>query len=250
MNRSDRGILVGMVLGDGYIQVRSRLQSGKYRYESSAIRMKHSIKQAAYARHKAEILRRMFGGVCTANPATVMADGKQYAQVYVEKSNVYFKHLHRLLYPSGQKLITRRALDYLTPHGIAVWYMDDGNCNVNRNKDGWVTSCTTIISTCCTEEEALTVQAWFRAAHDLEVKVFPVKGGLFSIRMNTGESQKFARLVEQFVIPEMKYKLAHVANLNFQECRPTAMKCVVCGNTIYETRRKMMCVRCYTRQNG
>lgn len=248
MNRSDRGIIVGMVLGDGFIRVRERISHQGYKHMTQELRVKHSYQQLAYIRHKAGIIQRMFGGVCNVMPTSVSADGKTYQQAMFNKSHKYFRYLHRVMYPGGKKKITRRVLDYLTPHGVAIWYMDDGNCNVNRNKDGWVTSCSTIISTCCSEDEARDVQAWFLARHDIVAKPFYAKNGNYSIRMNTGESQKFARLVEPYIIPEMRYKLAHVANLNIHECRPAAMQCRECGAVIYDNRRKMMCVACYTRQ--
>lgn len=249
MNRSDRGIIVGMVLGDGCIRVRERVKLPEgYKWRTQELRVKHSHKQTAYAEHKAAIVARMFGGKCNVRPTQVTTLGKIFDQVMFTKSHKYFRTLHRVMYPGGKKTITRQVLDYLTPEGIAIWYMDDGNCAVNRNKDGWVSSCATIISTCCSEEETKNIQSWFASKHDIKIKIFHAKNDKYSIRMNTGESQKFARLIEPYIIPEMRYKLAHVANLNVQECRPTAMQCRECGDAIYEIRRRMLCVACYSRQ--
>lgn len=220
MNSKDRAILVGMVLGDGYLNVRTRLNQGKYRYESSAIRLKHSVKQIDYLRYKAEILRRMFGGKVTIGFEDTRIGERVHKMCYVDKSNTYFRVLRSFMYPEGKKQFTRRVLDMLTPHGIAIWYMDDGSAGVNRNKSGWVTSCYTNLSTHCTEAEAVVICDYFREVHEIEFRKGYEKGR-YIVRANTAASQKFARLVEPYVIPSMRYKLAHVANLHLHECRTT-----------------------------
>ena len=241
---------MGMVLGDGSLSVRQRLKDGKYPYTAAELTLKHSIVQREYMDHKAAMLNRMFGGNATVREFSVTVSGKVHQQCRLSKSHKYFRALHRVTHPGGTYKITRRLLDYLTPHGIAVWYMDDGSARVNRSEKGWVTSCSTDISTCCSYDEAVEVQLYFQRAHDIAVKVFRAKPGkdYYSIRMNTAESQKFARLISEWVIPHMRYKLAHVADLNVHECRTLAKTCVVCGKLSYNIDRKRgMCGACYAK---
>lgn len=246
MNRRNRGVLIGMVLGDGYISVRSMLKDGKYPYVSSELCLKHSIKQREYLEYKASLLKSMFGGTVSVKVFDVVVAGVTYKQCRVSKSHRYFRVLHRVMYSGGKKTITRKLLNWLTPHGIAIWYMDDGFGRVNRDANGWVSSCSTEIATCCSREEAEEVQLYFRQVHDIEVKLMRCRGDRWSIRMNTSESQKFARLIAPYVIPHMRYKLAHVANLNVHECRTHAKSCVVCGKLSYNTDRKRgLCDSCY-----
>jgi LAGLIDADG DNA endonuclease family len=245
MNRQDRGILVGMVLGDGCLRVRERAK-GKYKYIQSELRLLHSLKQLAYLEYKVELITRIFGGKATINPSKAIVKGITYPSFLYTKSNKYFVALRRVMYPEGKKTYTKQVLSYLTPHGIAIWYMDDGSANTNVRNDGYVSSCMTRIHTCCSLPEAELVKDYFKEIHDIDVKVMPEKGN-FSIRMNTESSQKFARLVAPFIIPEMLYKLAHVANLNVQECRTRPSLCVQCGENTYGNHRRIgLCIKCYT----
>lgn len=249
MNRDKRGLLVGMVLGDGCLRVRTRLKDGKYPYVQSEFRMKHSYKQREYLEHKAELVRQMFGGEVNVKSTYVMLKGVRHEQVLVTKSNNYFRALYKVMYPNGVKTYTRRVLGYLTAHGIAMWYLDDGHARVNVNRDGWVTSCTTEIATCCSKPEVEVIRLYFQQVHDISVKPYQLRENQWCIRMNTANSQKFARLIMQYVPASMRYKLAHVSNLNVHECRAPAIECVSCGVLAYATdRRKGLCLSCYHRQ--
>lgn len=217
MNREDRGILVGMVLGDGYLNVRNRLKDGKYKYESSELVIVHSVKQKDYCLHKADLVRRIFGGnFSLTNRTAKLSNGKCYQLIGFSKSNKYFRILKKMMYVDREKRITPQVLNMLTPHGIAIWYMDDGHARVNINKNGYVSSCSTDLSTCCSQEEAIATCNWFKEVYDINFKPYPTKGR-FSIRCNTDDSHKFARIVEPFIIPSMRYKLQHVADLKLHE---------------------------------
>lgn len=136
----------------------------------------------------------------------------------MEKSHRYFRILKSAMYPNGKKRFTRRVLDMLSPHGIALWYMDDGSAAVNRNKHGWISSCYTNLYTYCSEEEALDICAYFKEKHDIEFRIGHEKSGCL-LRANTEASRRLAKLVYPYIIPSMMYKLAHVANLNLHEPR-------------------------------
>lgn len=248
MNDQDRGILVGMVLGDGYLNVRVKKTQGKYLYESSELAIVHSIKQRGYLEHKAELLRSIFGGTFSVRERhATLKNGITYPLCGFNKSNRYFRVLKGMMYRDGKKTITRQVLDMLTPQGIAIWYMDDGHARRNLNKEGYVSSVSTNIATCCPESEAVLVCGWFGETHGIKFTPFLEKGN-FSVRCNTTESHKFARLIDSFVIPFMRYKLAHVADLNLHERQAPVGKCTTCGDVIFDKRRKGLCTSCYTQQ--
>ena len=145
MDSNTRGLLVGMSLGDGYIQVRNRLQSGKYPYIAASMQVKHSVAQTEYCEHKASLLRIATGRKCELKFYQATAAGKQYQQAQFMFSHSYLRILWNWLYKHGQKVYSEQILSYLTPHGIAIWYMDDGTGRVNRNKLNIITSCSTTI---------------------------------------------------------------------------------------------------------
>lgn len=247
MDREDRGILVGMALGDGHLSVRKRFKQGKYAYESAEITIVHSIQQKEYVEHKAELVRKIFGGKHTVREhvTNLPRTGRSYLQYGFSKSNKYFKTLQGIMYRDREKYIDLQVLNMLNPHGIAIWYMDDGHARRNLNRDGWISSVSTDISTCCSKEETETICFWFGKEYDIKFSSYPTKGR-FSIRCNTAESHKFARLVEPYIIPSMRYKLSHVADLNLHERQTPIIDCSECGSPVYDKRRKGLCDRCYS----
>lgn len=244
-----------MVLGDGNLNVRTRLKDGKYPYVSAELQVKHSLAQKDYCYHKAALVRSMFGGKFALREGVTVVAGKPHKWVSFSKSNSYFRNLRSIMYPEGRKRITQQALDMLSPQGIAIWYMDDGSCRVNvGEKTGLVTSCSTSIATMCSESECEQIVLYFGRTHDIEFRPRVSKqqpeGRRYYVEANTANSQKFARLVAPYVIPSMLYKLAHVANLNTHECSAPLMTCEHCGNPTFKANRlKGMCTACYTKRH-
>lgn len=244
-----------MVFGDGHLNVRKRLKSGKYEYESSELRIVHSVKQKEYVIHKAELVRRIFGGQFTVseyNHCPPSLQGRSFRTCGFSKSHQYFKTLKGMLYPCGIKTFTPHALEMITPHGIALWYMDDGSARVNYNKDGWISSVATEIATYCSKAEAELICDWFWKEYGIEFRIaFDPKckeGSQYFIRANTSESKKFAALVQPYIIPSMLYKLSHVSNLNLHECRAPQFVCLECHGPAYGKRHKGLCSSCYSRR--
>ena len=242
MNATDRGALVGMVLGDGYINT-----SGT----KSELSVLHSTTQREYCEHKAARVRQILGGAFSVREYA-NGPGGRYKAVKFTSSHKYWSNLKRRLYPNGVKTFTRFALDMLTDEGIAFWYMDDGSARRNVNKDGWVTSVATDIATMCSESECLTIVDYFKEVHDVSFKVRCRKGSppnkAFYVQCNTAESRKFAQIVRPFIIPPMMYKIAHVADLDSHECRAPTGKCVKCDAVLYDSRKTGLCVTCYSRK--
>jgi len=252
MDAEKRGLIIGLALGDGYIQVRTRYKGGKYPYESRNIRVLHGSSQRAYCEWKARRLTWALGGKQVNVTKVNNGPGGKYVAYQFSKDHSYFGQVRRWLYPNGKKLITRRVLDMLTPEALAIWYMDDGHARRNTNSQGFVTSVSTDIATQCTESEAHTIVDWLKDRFGLTFKVRCNKrcspDHRFYIQANTSESRKFVSIIAPHVPDCMIYKLSHVADLSSHECQTPVGQCAQCGQDIYEKRRKGYCVRCYTRK--
>lgn len=242
MNVDARGVLVGMVLGDGYINT----TNGK-----SELSVQHSLAQRDYCEHKAALVKKYLGGKFTLREYAT-GPGRAYRGVRFTASNKYFAQIKSWCYPGGVKTFSSRVLDMLTPEGIAVWYMDDGSARRNYNKEGWVSSVATDIATMCSKEECDVICEYFRDTYDIEWNVRFLKNRKEStsyiIQCNTANSHKFVDLIQPYVVESMLYKLAHVADLGSHECRAPVGKCAKCGEHIYDARCKGLCRRCYSRK--
>jgi hypothetical protein len=242
MEVAKRGRLVGMILGDGYVNTTNN---------KSELSVLHSVAQRDYCEHKAALVRMTLGGKFNVREYANGPGGKYKAVKFVS-SNPYWANLKSWIYPGGKKTFTRKVLDMLTPEGIAIWYMDDGHARTNTNSEGWVTSVATNIATMCSESECTTIRDYFLEVHQIEWKIRCRKGSApdraFFIECNTTQSRKFAELVRPYIISSMLYKLAHVASLDSHECRTPVGACVQCEATIYEHRRTGLCAACYSRR--
>ena len=241
MNVDKRGVLIGVALGDGYINKTSQ----------RALSVLHGAGQQAYCRWKAERVGWALGGRQINVTKVKNGPGGKYDAYRFGVTDNYFAQVRGWLYPNGQKLITRRVLDMLTPEGLAIWYMDDGHARRNTNAKGFVSSVATNIATMCSEAEVMVVIDWFKDRFDINFNTRCKKtcstGKQFFIECNTNESKKFASIIAPHVPECMLYKLAHVATLSSHECQTPVEHCTECGGAVYEKRRGGLCPRCYTR---
>jgi hypothetical protein len=208
MNKTDRGKLIGMILGDGHIKIDKRVKKAN----TGALVICHSAQQEEYCNHKAEVIRGIFGGNFSVGKYNhfLPSTGKEYPQCRFSKGNSYFRILHNWIYREGKKTISRKILDMLTPEGIAYWYMDDGSCVVNaRNKEGGISSVRCNLHTCCSKEEAQTVCDYFAETWGITFKVFKEKAN-YSVRVFTDEARKLQGLITGHIIPSMQYKFKHL----------------------------------------
>jgi hypothetical protein len=246
MKVETRGILIGMALGDAYVNV--RLRGG---YVSSEMRVLHSVSQADYCEHKAGLIKQHLGGNFSVTYGW-HGPGKKYRCCAFSVSNPYFRQIKEWVYPGGKKTISERVLQMLTPEGMAVWYMDDGHARINRNKQGWISSVATQIATMCSKEEAEIAQTFFKKEYGVLFNLRFYKkireGKQFLLETNTEGSREFIGIVQPYIIPSMAYKIAHVANLGLHETRAPLAFCVNCQAPIYDPRRKGLCCRCYSRK--
>lgn len=216
MNKLNKGILIGMALGDGYLQVYkreyltrvSKLPSSRI---VSQIVLHHSEKQRDYLQHKVDILHKIFGGkkpVLVRREQFLKKTGKTYQMVKATKHNKYFRVLRRFMYPKGVKTYRREVLNFLNPQGLALWYQDDGWLKRNRNKEGKITSVNLGISTYCSEEEADIICDYFKEMWDIEFrKKYHKTFKKWVVTAPTKEAKKFMRLVFKWVHPSMSYKI-------------------------------------------
>ena len=206
MNKDKRSILLGMCIGDGYIGVST---DKRWNTKSYVLRLCHSVKQKAYLEHKTELLHSALGGK---KPRIVEYNNNGYPGVKCSKTNKYFKVLRDWLYKDGEKVVTRRILDMLTPQGIAIWHMDDGSLYTKR-RNGKVHAWELCTSTYVSWDENQVIVDYFRDVHGIRFTI--VKGkGKYRIRCGTKEAKKFIEIVKPFIIPSMLYKVRKISDNN------------------------------------
>ena len=210
MDSRKRGILYGLALGDGGIYL-SKDQSSK----TARMIIGQGPNQYDYLLEKQRLLHSVLGGsepklytYQSRNKTT----GKSYTNHQLYKNHKYFRQMHRVLYPKGQKVFTEKLLGYLTDYSLALFYMDDGNGTVcKNNKTKKPCGCMTRLSTYCSKEEAELLRDWFNQKYQITPK-FDIdrRNNKYSLRFNTKESKDFVAIVSPYIFQSMKYKLDHV----------------------------------------
>ncbi len=247
MDRAKRAVLVGTVIGDGHLNVRTRY-NGNTPYVSAALRVLHGPNQRAYCEWKAKRVGWALGGRQINVTKVKNGPGGKYDAYQFTVGNRYFQQLKGWMYPEGKKQITPRVLDMLNPEGLAIWYMDDGHARRNVNKEGYVSSVATNIATYCSEAEVQLLVDWLASEYGVVAKKrFSKHRNSWFIEMNTAGSHEFAGVIRKYVPECMMYKLTHVADFVSHERRTPVGACSKCDAVIYDKRRRGMCTKCYTR---
>lgn len=192
-----RGILAGMILGDGNFAKRQG-------YINPSIRINHSSKQREYLKHKLALLQPLFHYQLSFQEKEIQnKNGKRYKICsFNSRVSPKLKTIWKEAYKNGIKTINRKILNRLTPQGLAIWYMDDGCCNYKNR--------TVMISTYTSIEENQIIVDYFKEVWGIEWKIARHKDKYFIYRgWKSVDIEKFMDLISPFIIPSMNYKLVN-----------------------------------------
>jgi hypothetical protein len=235
-----RGALIGMTLGDGYIDARHG--------PSATFRVEHAIAQRKYAEFKLARLKALVGGrgELRQRDRPDKRTGRTYQMVgFVVGDNV-FRTIHGYVYHEGVKTYSRRMLDMLTPEGIAYWYLDDGYAKQVFQR-GKLSSVYTMLYTYCSEGEVQTIIEYFVEVWNIRPGKIRMYGDKWVVKFNTSESKKFIALILDYVPECMRYKTAHVQSQLLHECSRARVQCENCGVPLVRLSRLRLCVKCHDR---
>lgn len=220
MNKEDRAVLYGLAIGDGHISYRNRLKDNKYSYVSAELIVGHSPKQEGYIEHKADLIHSILGGKrpkVSHTKHTLKSTGKTYPSRRIARTHKYFRQIHRVLYcKDKKKQITSQVLSYLNDHSLALWFMDDGSINHNKNKQGEVTSLNFSICTQVDEEQADLIVGWLKTDFGIEAKKYQSKGK-YDIGGATQATLTLVNVIQDYVVPCMMYKLTPAMKFVFRK---------------------------------
>ena len=129
---------------------------------------------------------------------------RYYFYYYIKSNNDLCSFLCKHLYSNnGRKKISLKYLNRLTPLGLAVWWMDDGNISLSkRNRYGKLST------HCFNYEEHILLKKYFKDKWDINVSIKQEKGSYF-LRFNVEELKKMICIIYPYVtqVPNMSYKV-------------------------------------------
>ncbi len=196
------GAIYGTLLGDACISLPQANRTPKLLFD-------HCLAQKAYMEHKVACLTGLVW------KTTARMSGK-YPAVRAVSS------VHRDLWPiyntvkpgGGKKTVTEEWLRRISPMGLALWHMDDGNvewgtrsCRVNLHTEGF-----------SLEEQHILVK-WLGSLGYTAVIQARNRNNhkLYRLRLNSAAAGKWIDSLIQFAIPCMMYKFRNPKLLDSQE---------------------------------
>lgn len=203
-----KGIVMGMALGDGHLMMQKR-------GINACMRITHTEKQREYLSHKGTLLEKLTSVTVSERPPR-LPKHPSVEVMLTSRNHPLYTRAHKILYGAGKKKLSPVALSWLTPEGIALWYMDDGSLtkSYRTGKTGvrFIANRTLWLNTCgFTIEDNKLIIDFFKANYDIEFKLqakTKIKGKqYYSLRTNAGNANKFIELVKPYIVPSMQYKI-------------------------------------------
>lgn len=196
-----RGFLTGLILGDGTID------KG---IDARAFRMKSIDEEFIF--HIREYL------MSNTNFKIKIVEHDEYTKKGIHhksyfdlsiKAHPYFaKKYHHFYDDNRQRRITIKTLSWLTPAGIANWYMSDGyivrvGANSGKIKDRRVEIATDRYSS----EDVDKMMDYFKSEYGFKTTKVRRRDGIYRIRFSLMDAQHFFLLIKDYMIPSMYYKM-------------------------------------------
>ncbi len=198
ITKAEESALVGMVLGDGYLQ-----PTGK---RNARLRLEHSIKQEDYLEWKVSLLSPQFQGKIIHTERVHPKTKQKYSYVRAQSNaSPFLGKLRLLFYPEGTKKIPDNLSRYLRhPLGLAIWYMDDGYYSRRKHDKSVYLYLGTV-----TMKDSSNAQKAIEKRFNLKTTIVDKKKKGFVLYFSPVETKKLFACIQEIVekVEKMKYKI-------------------------------------------
>lgn len=185
---TQRETLVGLLLGDAHLETQNRGRT--YR-----LKLEYSAKQREYISHLYELFREW-----TLSPPQEKHDRTHHNIWFQTVSHSTFRFFAHQFYDGRRKCVPKLIHRFLTPRGIAYWYMDNGSIKSRESKGA-------IFNTQgFARNDVKQLMNVLRDRFNLEVSERRQREG-WQIYISGRSYQRFLDLLTPYLIPSMLYKI-------------------------------------------
>jgi len=188
-------VLVGILLGDACLETRNR--GGTYR-----LKIEQSARHKAYVTHLSELFRPWVLSPPRQRIGRASNGSEAASWVFSTVSHAAFRFYAHQFYGSGRKRVPMLIHRWLTPLGLAYWFMDDGSMKSQQSK-GLIFN-TQGFQLPDVQRLIDVLQQRFA----LQAKLRQQSDG-WQIYLSGSSFEDFLELVDRHVIAEMRYKVPH-----------------------------------------
>jgi hypothetical protein len=193
-DRNSRNALLGVILGDGYLD------------KSGAGGITHCTRQLDYLEWKRDYL--LSSGVRCSDIRMFDNGGYPGCKIYINVTK-WSKALRKYMYNggSGKNIYNRKLLNRLSAIHLAIWYMDDGGLS-QKKRDGEIYANDLMLNTHTTKEKNQVIIDYMKDVWGISFTQCKNKGH-YRLRCGTREARKFLNIVREYVsqVPSMAHKL-------------------------------------------
>ena len=184
LTQLQRSIIIGSILGDGYLRIVPR------RF-NAFLEINHSFAQREYVDWKFEMLK----SICRSGPKMRNGNGARIAYRFTTRQMTEITELFSAFYANGKKRIPDSI--QLDPIMLAVWFMDDGSkcgtssvyLNTQQFNAGDQARCMKMLSELGIESALNRDKEYWR------------------VRLKMSSLFRLKSLVAPYIIPSMTYKI-------------------------------------------
>lgn len=197
LNNVQKQVIIGSVLGDGYITYRWRTYWG----QAALVIRQYDM---SYTVYKNRLLGNLVSGHI-GHQITIRKDKNNrredtyYFQSFTHPEITSFWHA---FYSTGTKAVERHILEQIEPLGLAIWFMDDGCIQDTRKQNPYIKLSTNSF----TRIENELIQSVLKNKFGIESRIHTTQKYHY-LTLTVAGTKKFIKLVNKFIIPSMRYKL-------------------------------------------
>jgi len=194
LTKEQEAALVGMILGDGYLQ-----KTGK---KNARLRLEHRADHKDYLSWKTKLLPELFQGSPTFLSRKHPLTQKTYNYVrHQSNSSSLLGEYQRIFYPNDKKQIPKNLGKFLKSDiALAIWYFDDGYYYSRDN-------CAYIYLGKVSREEAIIASQSIKESFNLDNRILDKKKKGFVLYFPAKELNRLKTIVEKYTVPVMAYKI-------------------------------------------
>lgn len=201
MNSSElRGFLTGLILGDGHIDngITKRGFRIKSIQKDFIDQIYNELSSCTNFKMRVNYVPERIDREC---------HHKAYWELYVQAHPYFVKKYHHFYDDHRKRIVSSDAMQWLTPYGLANWYMSDGYICLVGKERGEIRD--RRIDICTDRYDLHTVQR----LQDMLMKRFDIaatlvkRGKIYRIRIRQKSYQRFIELIEPYMVESMKYKM-------------------------------------------
>ncbi|QQG43075.1 MAG: hypothetical protein HYW45_02605 [Candidatus Daviesbacteria bacterium] len=194
MDKIQKAIVIGTILGDGFLQ-----KTGK---NNARLRLEHSLKQQDYLLWKCQILNNFFQKKPKILTRTNLKFGKSYQYIRNQSySGLEFGKLHQLFYVDGKRVVPNEISKLLkNPMSLAVWFMDDGYYYF-RDKIAYIYL--PELDSDSINNLLIALRMNYGLSPQLKIK----KRGEYVLNFSVKDTAKLIQIIKPYIIKSMSYKL-------------------------------------------